>query len=67
MRLLVSLEGHSSTPLYALIERLNQEGIPVAGGAMAGGLEAILLFDSPEDTDRAIAWLARVGIHAARG
>lgn len=67
MRLLVSLDGQRSKSLSTLIERLNQDGIRVAGGAMFGDLDATLLFDKPEDTDRAIAWLASIGIHSERG
>jgi hypothetical protein len=67
MRILLSFEGHPSTQLHTLIYRLNESGIRVAGGATADNLEAILLFDRPEDTDRAIAWLARFGIRAERG
>jgi hypothetical protein len=67
MRLVVSLDGRSSIPLHALIERLNQDGIRVAGGAMTGDAEAIILFDEPGYTDLAITWLTRVGIRAQRG
>jgi hypothetical protein len=68
MRLLLSLEGQrSTTTLPTLIERLNNNRIFVAGGAMTSDHDAILLFDYPQFADEAIVWLARVGIAARRG
>ena len=66
MRILLSLDGHPSTDLNSLIDRLRKAGIWPAGGADLGDQKA-LLFRRPEDTDHALELLKQMGIEAKRG
>jgi hypothetical protein len=53
--------------LSVLIEQLHRAGIPATGGARFSDEQAAITFPELADTDRAIAWLAKVGIHTERG
>ena len=49
-----------------LMEQLRKAGIYATGGGDLGDLQA-LLFRTPQETDRAIAFLKTVGIDSERG
>jgi hypothetical protein len=67
VRIQLSLKDHPETDVTTLIEQLRSADILVSGGADLGDGQAAIIFPAPEETDRAIAWLAKAGIHAARG
>ena len=67
MRILLSLDRHPSTDLYKLIEQLRRAGVSAIGGANLGDLQAVINFRRPQDTDRAIVLLQKMGIEAHRG